>query len=455
MDHQQEDAMQDLYESPNSKNEGEQLASGVKALQLSNDEKDRLYSTWKYSLIIKLFGKRIMHHYLKVKIQELWKSIKQFPLIDLRSDYFIVKFTKEENMNNVLRNGPWFVNGHFLSVIKWQPNFVAGKAQQTNTIVWKRLPQLPTEYYDGALLKCIGNSIGTLLKIDACTSSTLRGQYARLCTQVPLEEPVTTCIQIDSHLQQIIYEGEVFLCKYYGRMGHTAIRCLHRQRGKRPIPESTQDGQEIAQDSSTLHKQQMVKDNSSEWQTVSFAKRRRNTTNQKQRPREAVKEKKLQHSPGIGVSFTTKEQEQEDSKSATHSTTLIAYPSLSSHLASPSGQVDMQVDSPNLHAKIHTLNSPNPSLSKFHSIDTQSSALINLSHIPHNITPAFISQNVTPPSPTPLQNTFTPSTTSHQISNQPHEQLPPPLAHHQLGYATQPLPPFHPPQSWIEQGLQG
>lgn len=147
--------------------------------------------------------------------------------------------------------------------------------------------------------------------------------------------------------------------------------------------------------------------------------------------------------------------EQEDSKSATHSTTLIAYPSLSSHLASPSGQVDMQVDSPNLHAKIHTLNSPNPSLSKFHSIDTQSSALINLSHIPHNITPAFISQNVTPPSPTPLQNTFTPSTTSHQISNQPHEQLPPPLAHHQLGYATQPLPPFHPPQSWIEQGLQG
>ncbi|XP_009804250.2 uncharacterized protein [Nicotiana sylvestris] len=308
MDHQQEDVMQDLYESPNSKNEGEQLASGVKALQLSNDEKDRLYSTWKYSLIIKLFGKRIMHHYLKVKIQELWKSIKQFPLIDLRSDYFIVKFTKEENMNNVLRNGPWFVNGHFLSVIKWQPNFVAGKAQQTNTIVWIRLPQLPTEYYDGALLKRIGNSIGTLLKIDACTSSTLRGQYARLCTQVPLEEPVTTCIQIDSHLQQIIYEGEVFLCKYYGRMGHTAIRCLHRQRGKRPIPESTQDGQEIAQDSSTLHKQQMVKDNSSEWQTVSFAKRRINTTNQKQRPREAVKEKKLQHSPGIGVSFTTKEQ---------------------------------------------------------------------------------------------------------------------------------------------------
>lgn len=98
-----------------------------------------------------------MHHYLKRKIQELWKPTEQFPLIDLGSDYFIVKFTKEENMNNVLRNGPWFVNGHFLSVIKWQPNFVAGKAQQTYAAVWVRLPQLPTKYYDGALLKRIGN----------------------------------------------------------------------------------------------------------------------------------------------------------------------------------------------------------------------------------------------------------------------------------------------------------
>lgn len=162
------------------------LSSSIKAIQLSISEKERLYSTWKYSLIIKLFGKRIMHHYLKSKIQHLWNPTEQFPLIDLASDYYIVKFTKEENMNNVLNNGPWFVNGHFLSVKKWEPNFVAAKAKQTYAAVWVRLPQLPTEYYDGNLLKRIGNSLGTLLKIDACTSSTLRGRYARLCIQVSL-----------------------------------------------------------------------------------------------------------------------------------------------------------------------------------------------------------------------------------------------------------------------------
>lgn len=45
MDHQEEENMQDLYESPNSENEGEKLASRIKVIQLSNDEKDRLYST--------------------------------------------------------------------------------------------------------------------------------------------------------------------------------------------------------------------------------------------------------------------------------------------------------------------------------------------------------------------------------------------------------------------------
>lgn len=66
-----------------------------------------------------------------------------------------------------------------------------------------RLPQLPIEFYDCILLRRIGNSIGTFVKIDACTSATLRGRYARLCVQIPMEESVTTSIQIGGHKQDI------------------------------------------------------------------------------------------------------------------------------------------------------------------------------------------------------------------------------------------------------------
>nr|XP_016504800.1 PREDICTED: uncharacterized protein LOC107822750 [Nicotiana tabacum] len=202
---------------------------GIKAITLTDQEKEALNYPWKFSLIIKLFGKRIVHYYLKAKIQELWKPTEQFPLIDLGYDYYIVKFTQEENMRKVLQNRPWFVNGHFLSIKHWEPNFVVADAQQTISAVWVRLPQLPTEFYDESLLRKIWNSIGSLLKINACMSTTLRGRYARLCIQVPLEEPVTTRKLIGSHLQQIIYEGEGFLCKLCGRLGHTRSRYPYQE----------------------------------------------------------------------------------------------------------------------------------------------------------------------------------------------------------------------------------
>lgn len=155
-------------------------------------------------------------------------------------------------MKNVLKNGPWFVSGHFLSVERQEPNFVAAEAKQTVSAIWVRLPHLPTQFYDEALLKRIGNSIGSLLKIDACTSATLRGRYARLCIQVPLEEPVTTRILISSYLQQIIYEGEGFLCKKCGRLGHIQSRCLHQDMEGHHQKESTKDGANSQHNSNQL-----------------------------------------------------------------------------------------------------------------------------------------------------------------------------------------------------------
>lgn len=55
-----------------------------------------------------------------------------FPLIDLGSDYFVAKFTKEENLIKVLEEGPWFINGYFLAVQRWVPNFVASEATHKN-----------------------------------------------------------------------------------------------------------------------------------------------------------------------------------------------------------------------------------------------------------------------------------------------------------------------------------
>lgn len=62
-------------------------------------------------------------------------------------------------MEKSLQNEPWFIFGHFLSVQRWEPNFVATQARQSFTTIWIRLPQLPTEFYDGEILKKVGSTI--------------------------------------------------------------------------------------------------------------------------------------------------------------------------------------------------------------------------------------------------------------------------------------------------------
>ncbi|KAH0683209.1 hypothetical protein KY290_021796 [Solanum tuberosum] len=95
---------------------------------------------------------------------------------------------------------------------RWQPNFVASEAIETYSSIWLRLPELPTEYYDHTILAKIGNKIGRLVETNVCTSATLRGRYARICVEVPLEKPVRSHIHIGNVKQNIIYEREGILC---------------------------------------------------------------------------------------------------------------------------------------------------------------------------------------------------------------------------------------------------
>lgn len=54
--------MSNLLQPPNQ---------GFKWINLTEEDKIRIYEPWKFSIIVKLFGKRMLHQYLKRKIQEL------------------------------------------------------------------------------------------------------------------------------------------------------------------------------------------------------------------------------------------------------------------------------------------------------------------------------------------------------------------------------------------------
>ncbi|XP_070002803.1 uncharacterized protein [Nicotiana sylvestris] len=218
------DGIQEFHNEVNTSHANNPTDDQRQGIQLSPEDLKRIYHPWRFSTIIKLQGKKTQHHILKRKSQEFWKIKENFSLIDRGSEFYITKFNNEESMLKALHNGPWFIFGNFLSVQKWFPNFIASEAKIANITIWIRLPQLPTEFYDGLILTKVGNKIGRLLKIDVCTSSTLRGRYARLI-EIPLDVPVTPYVFIGQHKQEIHYEGANVLCKNCGRLGHSMANC--------------------------------------------------------------------------------------------------------------------------------------------------------------------------------------------------------------------------------------
>ncbi|XP_019240757.1 PREDICTED: uncharacterized protein LOC109220746 [Nicotiana attenuata] len=159
-------------------------------IPITSSDKERLYKNWTNALIVKMFGRRVGYHFLQRKLHAIWKPTETLSLIDLGSDYYLIKFTKEENYRKALHEGTWFIGNQFLIVRKWEPRFVASKAALTYSAIWARLPELPAEFYDYDILQKTGEKLGQLIRIDACTKSAMRGKYTRLCILVPIVKPL-------------------------------------------------------------------------------------------------------------------------------------------------------------------------------------------------------------------------------------------------------------------------
>ncbi|GLT78373.1 hypothetical protein SLA2020_499110 [Shorea laevis] len=145
--------------------------------------------------------------------------------IDLGVGFFLIRFHEKDDLLKVINGGPWFVRPYHLTIRQWEPSFNLEKATFTTTIVWAGLPRLRIEYYDVQILERIGKLIGTPLRINAYTAHQSRDQYARICIQVDLDEPLIPLVRIGNHVQKIPYEGLVALCFSCGCVGHREGVC--------------------------------------------------------------------------------------------------------------------------------------------------------------------------------------------------------------------------------------
>ncbi|KAK5802696.1 hypothetical protein PVK06_030311 [Gossypium arboreum] len=121
------------------------------------------------TIVIKLLGRSIGFNVFLDKVTMLRKSRSSFQLINLESNFYLVRFHDKSNFE--------------------------------------------------CLLKAIGQLVGPVVRIDVNTMLEKRGQFAHLVVCVDLKRPLISKIRIEERLQTVEYEGlsnVYFRCGVYG-----------------------------------------------------------------------------------------------------------------------------------------------------------------------------------------------------------------------------------------------
>ncbi|KAK9281306.1 hypothetical protein L1049_004204 [Liquidambar formosana] len=156
------------------------------------------------------------YEYLSYKVNAMWKLQGAMNIMDLGRDFFLIRFSAQGDLQQVIQGGPWFIGQNYLTIRQWQPYFDPEEAIFAHTAVWVRLPFLPIEFYDLAILKRIGNLLGTLVRVDTRTANNERRWYARLCIQVDLDLPLIPKIRISKHVQKVLLDADEFINLLHG-----------------------------------------------------------------------------------------------------------------------------------------------------------------------------------------------------------------------------------------------
>lgn len=138
----------------------------------------------------------------------------------------------------MLEEGPWVILGHYLSVMRWRPNFWPSQQKISTTLVWVRFRELPLEVFDEESLADMGDMVGRTVKVNPILVETYRGRYARVCVEVQLDKPLLPSITFLGESQLVEYEGLHLICFSCGKYGHKGEACPEQgQQASQPDPQ--------------------------------------------------------------------------------------------------------------------------------------------------------------------------------------------------------------------------
>ncbi|KAJ4846083.1 hypothetical protein Tsubulata_016719 [Turnera subulata] len=205
-----------------------EMKEGGPSFRFSERFRSHIACPWVFSVITKVLGRRFSYRVICSKVASLWKPQGGFQVIDLANDYYLVRFERKEDYTRALAEGPWTIQGSYLTVQSWQLGFDVSK-EPTKTVVWVQIPMLPVEWYRQDILGALAQQIGRPIRIDINTLETERAKFARLAIEVEFSKPLLGKVEIKGRWFEVCYEDIPDLCFLCGMVGHMGSQCPSAQ----------------------------------------------------------------------------------------------------------------------------------------------------------------------------------------------------------------------------------
>ncbi|KAK9690046.1 hypothetical protein RND81_09G100800 [Saponaria officinalis] len=149
------------------------------------------------------------------------------PLVQyFRKGWFSFRFANKEDMNAVLRRGPWSMGSHSWILKQWSPTFSSTMECVSVVPIWVLFPDLDPFMWTDTILSKMASKIGTPLFADLPTTLQARLSFARVMVE----------------MDRIVYEWLPYYCKTCKKLGHIMSSCKKNKKKEGAKTNVVQEG---------------------------------------------------------------------------------------------------------------------------------------------------------------------------------------------------------------------
>jgi 14-3-3 protein epsilon len=185
----------------------------------------------RWCLVGRFLGDRPIHvKSMKVRIADLWRSVKGVTIKQAKEGLFLFQFAHALDMEAALKGGPWTFDNHLLIMERVQLGVQIENIPLFHVDFWVQVHNLPA----GLMLEKVGrklaNYIGAFVEYDKNNNTSFWRQYMRLRVRVDVRQPLKKDTKVKSIggewcTVNFKYEKLGMFCFICGIMGHSENKC--------------------------------------------------------------------------------------------------------------------------------------------------------------------------------------------------------------------------------------